>query len=184
MIQLAVESAEEVYGAEHPLTQRMTYNLASDLRKLERYEESEIYYRICTEGLPRTSAAERKVLGNAIGGLGMVLSALGSHAEAEETLVEAIDIYREHYDPEAFETQLLWGELGWTLVGQERFAEAEVVLVDAAAQLAESTVVGVGNIVKAYERVIDMYERWQAIDPGGNYDERAEPWRERLSTLR
>ena len=77
--------------------------------------------------------------------------------------------------------------LGGALTGQGRFADAEPLVLAAYDGLATDSVdvprrgrVGIDFKAHALERIVNLYDAWDAAQPGLGYDAKASHWRELL----
>ncbi len=70
--------------------------------------------------------------------------------------------------------------LGESLAKQAKFIEAEPVLTESANALQAKDETPEARKNEAIERVVDLYEAWNAAEPGRGYDTKAEHWRTKL----
>jgi hypothetical protein len=128
-------------------------------------------------------------LASALGGVAGELLRLGAAARAEPYLRECVALREtlfpdEH--PRSWTKQTARSQLGESLCGQGRFAEAEPLLIAACEALRGDARVPLpaktkGKDLKreALERVIRLYEAWDQAEPGKGFDARAAEWRQK-----
>ncbi len=117
------------------------------------------------------------------------LHELGEHVAAEATWREALAMraatipnHWTHYDA--------MSRLGATLVEVGRFQEAEPLLLNGYNGMKDDPRVpppsanqGADRKREALVRIIDLYEAWDAAEPGQSYAEKAAEWRGKLETM-
>jgi tetratricopeptide (TPR) repeat protein len=105
--------------------------------------------------------------------------------EAEKLAREALAIRSAAYGPDhwhRFYRYVSAGLLGNILALQEQFEEAETLLLEAYAGLKQHPFPEMRRWQReTAERLQDMYENWDAVDPGQGHDERAAEWCERAA---
>ena len=70
--------------------------------------------------------------------------------------------------------------LGGSLSGQGGFERAEALLLDGYEGRKDNPDVSPERIREAVERIVDLYEAWDAAEPGNGYAEKAAEWRAKL----
>jgi hypothetical protein len=109
--------------------------------------------------------------------LGLSLIQQGKWAEAEPVLRDSLAI-REKVQPDEWSTFNTCSQLGGSLLGQKRYAEAEPLIVSGyeglKAREAKIPQPGMPRLAEGAERVIRLYEEW------GKKDKAAE-WRTKLA---
>ncbi|GAG53455.1 unnamed protein product, partial [marine sediment metagenome] len=112
--------------------------------------------------------------------LGMRLLEDGRHAEAEGPLGECLEIRQEAL-PEGhwliFNTMSVLGE---SLAGQDKFAEAEPLLLEGYEEMKDHPEAPDERKGEALERIVALYEAWHEADPDQGYDAKAGEWRTNL----
>ena len=116
---------------------------------------------------------------------GFCLVALGRHDEAEPVLRECLAI-REREMPAEW---LRWNAaslLGAALAGQGKYAEAEPLLVNGYNEMKDDPRVQPPTATldrkrEALERIVRLYEAWEAAEPGQGHREKAVDWRTRFT---
>ena len=94
----------------------------------------------------------------------MILNKLGKPAEAEETLREAVRLRGENLPKEHFMSALAIGALGEVLAKQNRFTEAEPLLLASYENLQVSQTAENPRTLLAKRRLSDLYTAWQKPD--------------------
>lgn len=114
---------------------------------------------------------------NTWGGLGRLQLSEHKFAEAERTPREALGRY-EKTGPDSWERFNCQSLLGGSLEGQEKYAEAETLLISGhAGMLKRAAEIQFENrplLWQAGERIVQLYEKWGKPD-------KAEEWREMLN---
>ncbi|MCG3128658.1 MAG: Serine/threonine-protein kinase PknD [Phycisphaerae bacterium] len=119
----------------------------------------------------------------------------GRLQDAEALLRDSLAIWR-HAAPAGAEATAAMGLLGWTLVEQRRvemtrstrptsapavesFREAEPLLIEAYQNLRQASAARPAR--EALERIVTLYETWDAVEPDAGHAERAAAWRAEFS---
>jgi serine/threonine protein kinase len=161
----------------HPQAGRIIDNVALFEESLKQYEEAENWRRKWLPILKEQVGAESTAYGAGLAGLGVNLVQQRKWVQAEPFLRQALGI-RQRNEPDAwrtFNTQCL---LGASLLGQERYAEAESCLLQGYKGLdeREDTVPEAGQfyLTNALEQLVQLY------DALGQSDQAAQ-WRAKLN---
>jgi tetratricopeptide (TPR) repeat protein len=179
MLRAAADLQRRVLGPEHPLTLRVLGNLAKHLTRVRKLDEADAVYRELCE-------ARRAYFGDAVGSVSVLPDwaalkfEMGDHAAAEEMMREAIAKLREAapaHDALLLNTMLAFSDM---LVRQQRFAEAEPLLLEHQANL-EALGPGAPAEQTAVRRLITLYEAWHGFDPTACRPQMAAEWRARLA---
>jgi tetratricopeptide (TPR) repeat protein len=116
--------------------------------------------------------------------LGFGLLKMQGYAEAEPLLRESLTI-RETKQPDDWTTFNTRSLLGGSLLGQKKFAEAELLLLQGYEGLnaREQTIPPQGaiRIPEALERLVALYTAWHAAEPDKGYDVEAAEWQKKLA---
>jgi hypothetical protein len=165
----------------------------------KREEAASIVQAIVAETRASIPADDARQAGQ-LAQLGRTLLKMGSPAaaaDAESVLRKCLAIRERTIAadrPDAWllpNTRSLLGEAGFRAAAdpritehdrRERFAAAEALLVRAGEEIRppEAAVV---RRREAAERVIALYEAWEAAEPGGGYEAKAAPWRTLLEEI-
>jgi serine/threonine protein kinase/tetratricopeptide (TPR) repeat protein len=161
--QASLERMEAKLGPSHSITLETRSQLALDDQALDRWSQAEA-------GLREVLARRRKVVNSSSPRLATDLALLGANllyqsrwSEAELPLREALAIYHRAQADE-WSTYKAMTLLGGALLGQDRYAEAEPLLVSGydgmIAREARIPVSERFRLREAAERVIRLYEDW------------------------
>jgi len=116
--------------------------------------------------------------------LSLTLLKLNAWDEAEPLMRECLAI-REQTQPDAWTTFNTRSMLGGVLLGQNRLAEAEPLLLKGYQGMKDREAAippqaKVLRIPEALERLVALCEAWDKAEPGKGYDAKAEEWRIKL----
>jgi serine/threonine protein kinase/Tfp pilus assembly protein PilF len=117
-------------GSEHPHTAASMHDLAGAYRTDGRFEESMRLYQEALAIRRKRLPPDHPELGATLAGLGQCLVQLRQYAEAEEPLREALSI-QEKKQSSHWSRFSVQGMVGAALAGQNKFADAESLLVAA-----------------------------------------------------
>jgi tetratricopeptide (TPR) repeat protein len=180
----SVAICRKVYGNGHPELASSMERLATILRNRHEYAASEATYeealRIQRAALPEGHPSFSFTLC----GLGQVMVQKGLPSDGEVLIQECLDIHRKLRPPGHWRIAQAESLLGACRVAQLRFEEAEPLLVRSCAiiQQQPGPRPSAQTKVEALQRVIDLYESWDAAEPGKGYDAKAAEWRAKLET--
>jgi serine/threonine protein kinase len=141
--------------------------------------------------LARENETEAQVA-HYLNSISCLLTAMARLDEAETFQRECVDIRARVYADEsvhAYFRDVSKSLLGHILTQQGKFAEAELLLLDAHAGLEPPAVTGVFTAKdyrsyqdKARERLIALYDAWELAEPDMGYGQEAAHWRAKLET--
>ncbi len=202
--QQATDMRRRIFGEGHPAVAASLNNPGKLLQRMGDLEGAE---RMLREGVDiehRLPTPDKKVLSGLLSSLGSVLVEQGRPQEAESVLRECLALYEKDLSPDApqyWRVPNARSLLGEAIVAQAtwefnldpsaapgRLREAESLLVESAQWLTTNaehiTVPNVGEryVREAGERVVRLYELWDAAEPGKGYDTKAAEWRARLES--
>jgi tetratricopeptide (TPR) repeat protein len=127
-------------------------------------------YRGLTPSSDKARSDNQKALAAALIHLGDTLTQLGRPTEAEPAIRECIDIRDQVLEPDdRWLIDNARSVLGSCLAAQERYEEAERILLDSYSELRSSILVPADNQRKARERVIDLYVKWGRPDEADKF---------------
>jgi serine/threonine protein kinase/Tfp pilus assembly protein PilF len=134
--------------------------------------------------LEASGDSDRRAAAEVHADLGTGLLLAESYTESERALSQAQTLLLNEGGEDGRWFSLL-GILGAAIARQERYAEAEPLLLEAAEQMLssagprseESPAVDLSGIMS---HLIELYERWHQIEPGEGYDQAAASWRSKL----
>ena len=95
-------------------------------------------------------------------------------AEAEEFLRACLTSQAELLEEGDWRIANARSVLGETLLGQDRFAEAEPLLIEAYETMHAPTPARIRK--QALERIVKLYEAWKAAEPREGHDAQAAEW--------
>ena len=180
------EVSRRTLGPEHENTQGFLYRLARNRLQAGLFAEAEPLFA-------KLLAHQRRVLGAESPGtlftaaqLGLAVLNQGRLDEAERLLNESLQTQRRVLGEGHEITLFTRSHLGLVSLRRGRYAEAEAALVDAAERIDLPRGAGplrLEMMQPAYERVIELYEAWDAAEGGRDHALAAETWRSRLSLL-
>jgi len=111
---------------------------------------------------------------------GVVMRQIGEIMEAFKCYAKAVEINPEYSDA--------WYNMGYAFQEQERYEEAEALLLEGAEALMgdgslsrDQRYLGVELVPTAIQRVVDVYAAWQDVEPDQGHDRQAAGWRDRLA---
>ncbi len=169
-----------LFGEEHQGVARCLNDLAMVLQAQGDLATAERLFR-------QSLAIYRKLLGDkhpyvaaSVNNLAGVLRLQGDYAAAEPLYGEALAQYREFLGDEHQQTQYPRIGLARTLVGLERFSEAEALLQDAAERCERSEIGRRLHWKAVLLTSIRLYEDWHAAEPDAGHDAQAAEWRAKL----
>jgi eukaryotic-like serine/threonine-protein kinase len=176
LLDRAVEEAREKLGADHPITLGALTNLAMLHLDAGRWDEAiGILRGVVRLRKEKSGAGQLQTL---IAFNALVRAHLGARhwAEAEATAREAHDLHAKAM-PDDWLRFYAMGQLGAAMVGREKYAEAEPMLIGAyeglKAREAKIAMPSRKHVTAAAARIVPFYEAW-------GKPERAAEWRKRL----
>jgi tetratricopeptide (TPR) repeat protein len=151
--------------------------LADTLQLAQRFGDAELHWRELLLQQRKKLTNDSPAVAYTLSRLGECLLRQGKFAEAAPLLQESLAIF-EKQQPGRSATFLAQSLLGWALLGQQRYVQAESLLVGAYEGLTRR---GAGrasdsrgeSLREAGERVVRLYEAW-------GRPEQAAQWREKL----
>ncbi|HXJ55159.1 MAG TPA: tetratricopeptide repeat-containing protein [Verrucomicrobiae bacterium] len=175
-----LEIRRKVYGEDHPVVAQSLKNLALVLRRERKWPEAEPVLRQAVELSRKQSDHETRETSDLLADLAVVLIKSYKFTEAELAARECFTI-RSELTPDSSGTFVAQSMVGTSLLGQNRFTEAEPLLVQACEGLTrlqgqKPSSYGKWLVNEAGERIVQLYESW------GKPTEAAE-WRKKLSDL-
>ncbi len=183
----------KLLGDGHPRVIRTWTDLSAVLRRKGDPSAAAAELRTLLELQRVAQRPDDDVLATTLTELGAAL--VDAHApaaavEAELVLRECLAI-RERMpegDARGWKRHHVASLLGGALLDQDRFAEADPLLVQAAegmaAELPSPPLSGVDLVAEAIERVVSLYASWDTVEPSGGHAAQAAEWRARLQDRR
>jgi tetratricopeptide (TPR) repeat protein len=163
-------------GADHPDTLTSMTNLARVYLDQNKYEEAEPLYARALEVRRRVLGPEHRDTTSVLASLGEIRLRQQKYADAELFLRDALKSENKN-SPDAWERYNTQSLLGVSLAAQERFAEAEPLLLSGYEGLIQRKSAIPWEmrpiVAQAGERIVLCYQRW-------DQPEKAAEWREKL----
>jgi tetratricopeptide (TPR) repeat protein len=174
-------------GPDHPDTLNTVLNLAQFQDAAGDFEQSETLYRSVLERTRHRRPVDEIRLGNALSSYAFHLLTAGKPAEAEPLLRECLAL-RERTQPELWTTFNAKSMLGGSLLRQEKYAEAEPLLLQGyegiERRLAQIQANGRNRFTEALERPCSSTKLWErrfSPSSGARSWETQRPLRKRLA---
>jgi tetratricopeptide (TPR) repeat protein len=172
----AVAGARKKLGLNHPSTQSYIYNLNNVYEQQGKPERAEPLLREVAAAVRQKSGRDSAAYAGALAQLSRNLLAQKNYAEAEPVARECLAI-RQRKQPDAWTTFNVKSMLGEALLGQKRYAEAGLLLLEGYQGMKEREAkIDSGSkarLTEALERLVRLYEAT------GKKDEAAK-WRKKL----
>ncbi len=108
------------------------------------------------------------------------LIAKGEHTEAESLLRACLVIQEAAFPEGGWRIAETTSILGAALAAQQKFNEAEPVLLAAYADMENDPQAPAKRMHNALTRIVKLYEAWHVAEPDAGYDANAAEWRAKL----
>lgn len=169
---LTVERMTEKLGDDHPFTRKVLSNLISSYQSARNLAEAvPVLSRLRRSSEKRVGASTPEDA-TLLSALGQGLTELGRSQEAESALRECLEI-RKKQEPDAWTTFNTMSLLGAALLGQEKYAEAEPLLLQGyeglKAREASIPPQGATRIAEALDRLVKLYKAWGKPDEAARW---------------
>jgi len=156
-----------------------TWNaLAKSLTVKGEYSEADRYFAMALESRRKRYSAAHPEIAYSLNDWGMALVNRGEFERAEPLLQELLDVERKVSPSGGWRTARAEASCGRCLSGMGRFAQAEPLLLAACNAYGRFQAPG-DNAANARRWIIELYEAWDAAEPGKGIAARAEAWRTR-----
>ncbi len=163
MFRQALEGYRKLQGLDGALTVDLTMDLAQLLSQAGRFVEAEPLLCAGIEGARKRFGAGDARTAGFMAVLGLSHIQHSKWTEAEPVLRECLAI-REKLQPEEWNTFNTRSQLGGSLLGQKKFAEAEPLIISGyeglKAREAKIPPPGKSRLTEASERMLKLYEAW------------------------
>jgi serine/threonine protein kinase len=189
----ALAMYERLHEATHPAITTTREKIAALLEEAHRYSAAEDQRRAIVTSRRGIQPSGDVALAAALAQLGRNLLQQNRFCDAEASLRECLAIRKRLIadgQPEAWLRYSAMSLLGEALMGQEKFADAEPLLVQGYEGLRDDSRVptpaqldGADRKGEALERIVALYESWDAAEAGKGYAEKAAEWRTRLAAI-
>jgi serine/threonine protein kinase len=167
----------QVKGDDHPDTLTVLRSLASFYyQEVKRYDKAEPLYTELLERYRRLDGKDSARVGAALASLGVMQVRQGKHQEAEPQLRAALAIYKKTV-PDTWHVGFAQVWLGASLAGQQKYADAEPVLLAGYERLQarHREMPNPGpQLAEAGEQLVRLYEAWGKND-------KADQWRKKAA---
>lgn len=173
-----LDGARQQYGMAHSLTQGIARNLTDFWTQRGEHERVEPLYRELVDVSRQRAGKDSLAYAGQLATLGDNLLSQNKHTEAETVLRESLSI-REAKQPEGWSTFQTRSMLGAALLGQQKFADAEPLLLTACQSMSQPNLSfpeKTTQLPKAIQRLIQLYEAWDK-------KEESEKWRRQLEAI-
>jgi non-specific serine/threonine protein kinase/serine/threonine-protein kinase len=174
-----VEGNRGLYGDDHPSTLNSFDSLGEVLLAQGKLSEAEPYVVESFEAR-RLAGYEHPRSLDSIRNLGVLRREQGRSVEAEALGAEPVQRGRVLLGDHVWRRGAILFEYGRTLLTMDRFAGAEPYLLESAAILTNSLGSAHRRTINATQALAELYESWDAAEPGKGYDAKAAEWRARL----
>jgi tetratricopeptide (TPR) repeat protein len=167
-------------GDEHVSVGESLHNLADVVAKRGDLAEAERLQRQVVAMYRKLKGDEHIWVGECMENLGIYLRDQGKLLEAEAVLRETVERLRRALGEGHPSTANARSHLGLCLTKMARFDEAEQQLLEADHNLRPLGGSKHRLMYAGVERLVALYESWDAAEPGKGYAEKAAEWRTRL----
>lgn len=174
-----LEIRRQVLGEDHPATLQSLQNMAMILGRQGRFADAEAFSRQSFEAHRRVLGPDHphtvlvmRGLANLRADLGQLEDALALAREAHQIAVRALD----ETHPVRQEAIVALGQL---LIRASEFAEAEARLLEAHRLPGQDE----QHTLAAVDALGDLYEAWDAANPGNGHNRKAQEWRTKLGQM-
>ncbi len=176
----ALAMRRRLVGDEHVSVGESLHNLADVVAKRDDFAEAERLQRQVVAMYRKLKGDEHLWVGECMENLGIYLRDQGKLVEAEAVLRETVDRLRRALGEGHPSTANARSHLGLCLTKMARFQDAEQELLEADHILRPPGGSKHRLMFKGVERLVALYESWDAAEPGKGYAEKAAQWRAKL----
>ncbi len=175
----ALEKCRRVYGPDNPTTARVLNNLADLKQCLGQSNEAERIYKQALERRRRVLGEDHRDTLETINNLGYLYYTQEKWSDAEHHWKIALEKIQRFQIGEHPETIASMNNLGALYLRLERFQEAEQMLVPALESALRNPEITDDARSRLFDKVVMLYEKWDAAAPGVGHDAKASLWRGR-----
>ena len=159
------------------------YNtFGSTLIELGNYAEAEAAFRESLAINKKRLGEDHPAIADSLNDVGAMSHRQGNYAQAEALYREALAIRRKHLGSEHPRTAVSSNHVADALMKQHKYAEAETVLLESSERL-QSKSADRTMIRDALERVVRLYQSWDAVAPDSGKAAQAEEWKKKLEAF-
>jgi serine/threonine protein kinase/Tfp pilus assembly protein PilF len=172
------------FGDAHPYIALGTMNLVDLLELKDDHVAAEPLIRDALEVRVTLYGRHHLEVAKTQGRLAQSLIRNEKYGEAETLLRECLKTRQEMLPEGDWLIALTRSLLGQALVGQEQFSEAEPFLVDGFEGLSQSPKTPPEQLRMSVQRLVELYEAWDAAETGPEISRRAAKWRAKLTDVK
>jgi tetratricopeptide (TPR) repeat protein len=175
-----LDTQRRVFGDDHWRPLYTIGHLARALRFAGKLEEAESLYRLSLPKMRTVLGAEHPDLAYSLTGLGLILADTGRAAEAEPMLLEALELRRGRLPAGHWEIAITENALGFCYASLGRYQAAESLLLPSFSRVRQALGEEHVETRDTLGHVVQLYDAWDAAEPGKGYAEKAAQWRAKL----
>jgi serine/threonine protein kinase/tetratricopeptide (TPR) repeat protein len=180
----ALEGSRRALGDDHPQTLRAIANMGFILESMGKFNEAIVYYREALERRRRVLGDEHPATLVTIGNMGSVLLELGSPGDALTLLAQAENAVRHTCkDGNANRLSSYLTILGRAQIAMNMYDVAQSNLLEANSILQGLQVPMLNERKMAISYLVELYQSWNAAEPGRGFDIQAKDWQAKLDEL-
>jgi tetratricopeptide (TPR) repeat protein/tRNA A-37 threonylcarbamoyl transferase component Bud32 len=177
----ALEMYRRIFPADHPDLAGGLYNLGTLLQRRGDLAAAESLQREALDMRRRIFGRDHPDVASSLYDLAMLLDERGDAAAAEPFFREAVEVFRKVRPGGDWLIGNAIDGLGHCLADLKRFDDAEAALLDANAILQVAPGVPPDRLRGNIIHLIDLYDAWDAAEPGRGHDQQAAEWRAKLA---
>ncbi|TAH36565.1 MAG: serine/threonine protein kinase [Planctomycetota bacterium] len=155
-------------------------NYALFLRQRGQLGDAELYYRQALDMWRRLAPNGHPWFAVALGNLGQLLEERGDYTAAESLYREGLAMRQRLQPTDHKGIGRIQLYLGRCLRKQERFEDAEPLLLQAESTLAAAGLSASDEFKKTLQALVDLYRSWEEAEPGSGHEQRAAEWKSKL----
>jgi serine/threonine protein kinase/lipopolysaccharide biosynthesis regulator YciM len=183
LLSQAMHRSDAKFGPNHPMSIHVLNNMVGAYQLTKRFADAAKQLRELAAMRRANGKPNSLELARQLAVLGNDLLIQKQFNDAEATLRECLAI-RQQLQPDLWNVFNAMCMLGESLRGQQRFAEAEPMMLQGyhgMLQRAKTLPPQAGNrIPEALGRLVELYADWNAAEPDKGYDTQAAEWQKKL----
>ncbi|MBK8270237.1 MAG: tetratricopeptide repeat protein [Planctomycetes bacterium] len=177
-----LKALHATYGDEHPAIAMAISNRGLCFKLRGDLDSAEPLYRQSLELRRKLLPANHPDIAMSLNNLASLLRDRGDYSEAETLYREALEVMKTSLPPGHFYHALYRRNLGNCLIKLGRFEEAEREIQSAYDQLSQTKGLPLEHVQATMEAFVKLYDAWNAADANAGASEKANFWRERMTT--
>lgn len=181
MYSVAYEGQRSVLGIDDPMSLTSLMGLARTIELQDRLVEAEPFYRETFAGRKRLHGETHTETLTAVNNLAHNLNNQGKFDEALELLMKYEPAVRATWIGANNGNYLM--KIGFAQTGVGQHAQAEATLLEAYPIVLEGFGKDHAKTKTCITRLVDLYTAWHASEPGNGYDNDADEWRKKRSSI-